>query len=101
MASIGRKEPAAPPQTTREQPKPKPRPAAAGSGGTRPSTINRLRTNIDNISSELRKVTWPTREETRNLTIVVLGISAAVGLFLGGLDQLLAWLYNFLDSVIQ
>ena len=95
MASIGRKEPAAPapPQTTRERPKP--RPAAAG-GGTNNSTIGRLRTNIDNIASELRKVTWPTREETRNLTIVVIGISAAIGIFLGSIDQLLAWLYGLL-----
>ena len=33
--------------------------------------------------AELAKVTWPTREETRNLTIVVIGISVTLGVFLG------------------
>ncbi len=38
------------------------------------------------VLSELRKVTWPTREETINLTIVVVVVAAVLGLFLGGLD---------------
>jgi preprotein translocase subunit SecE len=41
--------------------------------------------------SELRKVTWPTRQETINLTIVVLVVAAALGLFLGGLDYVFNW----------
>jgi preprotein translocase SecE subunit len=44
--------------------------------------------------SELRKVTWPTREETRNLTIVVLGITAVIGSGLAALDALLQFLYR-------
>ncbi len=32
---------------------------------------------------ELRKVTWPTREETWRLTLIVLGVSAAMAVFLG------------------
>lgn len=35
---------------------------------------------------ELKKVTWPTRSEITRLTVAVLVISAAVGLFLGGID---------------
>ena len=33
--------------------------------------------------SELRRVTWPTREEATRLTIMVLVVSAEVGVFLG------------------
>ncbi len=44
------------------------------------------------IISELRKVTWPTRQETANLTMVVLVVSVAVGLALGGIDLLFNWL---------
>ena len=40
------------------------------------------------VASELRKVTWPTREETIRLTAAVIIISLAVGLFVGGLDIL-------------
>lgn len=32
---------------------------------------------------ELRKVTWPTREEAWRLTLVVIGVSAAMAIFLG------------------
>ncbi len=38
------------------------------------------------VTSELRKVTWPSREEAVRLTIMVLVVSAAVGLFLGAVD---------------
>ena len=36
--------------------------------------------------AELRKVHWPTREQTRTLTMLVIGVSIAVGLLLGGID---------------
>lgn len=35
---------------------------------------------------ELKKVTWPTRDEVIRLTITVVAISAVVGMFLGGID---------------
>ncbi|MEW5988153.1 MAG: preprotein translocase subunit SecE [Chloroflexota bacterium] len=35
---------------------------------------------------ELRKVTWPTRAESQRLTVIVLGVSAVMALFLGLLD---------------
>jgi preprotein translocase subunit SecE len=35
---------------------------------------------------ELKKVTWPTRQETIRLTLVVITVSLVVGLFLGALD---------------
>ncbi len=40
------------------------------------------------VVSELKKVTWPTREETVKLTVIVIVISVAVGAFIGGLDSL-------------
>ena len=40
------------------------------------------------VASELKKVTWPTRDETVKLTAAVIFISLAVGLFIGGLDIL-------------
>ena len=44
--------------------------------------------------AELRKVTWPTREEALRLTYVVIGLSVALGLVLGGMDLLLNTLYS-------
>ena len=45
---------------------------------------------------ELRKVSWPTREEALRLTYVVIGLSVAMGLLLGGVDFVLNWLYTLL-----
>ncbi len=35
---------------------------------------------------EMKKVTWPTKKETYNYTLLVIGISIAIALFLGALD---------------
>jgi preprotein translocase subunit SecE len=44
--------------------------------------------------SEMKKVNWPDRETTRNLTVVVIGISAVLGVLLGGIDYLLTKLLD-------
>jgi preprotein translocase subunit SecE len=41
---------------------------------------------LKEVKAELSHVTWPTREEAQNLTLVVIGGSLAVGLYVGGLD---------------
>lgn len=41
---------------------------------------------IGEVIGELRRVTWPTREETLRLTLMVIAVSAAIGAFLGVVD---------------
>jgi preprotein translocase SecE subunit len=36
----------------------------------------------------LKKVSWPTREQVRNLTVLVFAISFVVGLYITVLDQI-------------
>ena len=48
--------------------------------------MTRLRRFIDEAWSELKKVTWPTREQVRNLTVLVFTISLVVGLYITLLD---------------
>ena len=38
------------------------------------------------VVAELRRVTWPNRQETLRLTLMVLGVSATVGAFLFVVD---------------
>lgn len=40
--------------------------------------------------AEIKKVSWPTKKETYNYTLLVIGISLAVAIFLGGLDAIFA-----------
>ena len=45
---------------------------------------------IADVFGELKKVTWPTREEAWRLTVTVIIITVSVGLILGGIDFLFA-----------
>jgi len=53
-------------------------------------TINFLK----EVKGELKKVTWPTRQETIRHTLTIIGFSLAVAAFLGGLDFLFSYLIN-------
>ena len=46
------------------------------------------------IFNELKKVTWPTREETTRLTVAVLAVTITIGLLLGGVDIGFNWLVD-------
>ena len=48
--------------------------------------IARIRRYIEESYSELKKVVWPTREQVRNLTVLVFVISAAIGVFIAVVD---------------
>ncbi len=49
---------------------------------------------LKEVHLELKKVTWPTRQETIKYTTVVIAFSLAVATFLGGLDFLFSWFLN-------
>lgn len=51
------------------------------------------------VRGELRKVEWPSREEGTKLTAAVIGLSAVVGIFLGGVDFIFQELFRFLISL--
>ena len=50
--------------------------------------IARIRRYFSESYSELKKVTWPTRDQVRNLTVLVFVISGFFGVYLGFLDYL-------------
>jgi preprotein translocase subunit SecE len=52
--------------------------------------VSRLRRFIDEAWSELKKVSWPTREQVRNLTVLVFVVSFAVGVYITVLDAVFA-----------
>jgi len=51
--------------------------------------IKKLTTYIRESIAELKKVTWPTKKETTNYTLLVIGISLGVAVFFGILDFVL------------
>ena len=47
-------------------------------------------TLASDVIDELKKVTWPTRQETIRLTTIVIVISLIIGLYIGIIDIALA-----------
>jgi preprotein translocase subunit SecE len=53
---------------------------------------NAITNYVKSSIEEMKKVTWPTRKETYNYTVLVIGISLGVAAFLGALDYIFSWL---------
>ena len=49
--------------------------------------MKRFRRYFDEVVSELRKVSWPTLEQVRNLTVLVFAISFVIGVYITVLDS--------------
>jgi preprotein translocase subunit SecE len=62
--------------------------------------VTRLRRYIAESWSELKKVTWPTRTQVRNLTVLVFIISAAIGVFIAGVDYIFFQLIARLSELV-
>jgi len=56
--------------------------------------FTKLITFFKEVKLEMKKVNWPTRQETTKHTLIVIGISVAVAIFLGTLDFVFTTLLN-------
>jgi preprotein translocase subunit SecE len=52
--------------------------------------LRRAQEFVREVVAEFRKVTWPSRQELINSTVVVITVTVVVALFLGGVDIVLA-----------
>lgn len=50
--------------------------------------MSKISRYLQESMEEMKKVTWPSKKETYNYTLLVIGISLAVAAFLGILDYL-------------
>ena len=57
------------------------------------------RTFLKESRIELRKIIWPTRQETTQTTLVVMGVTVVVSLILWGLDSIIVSLINFITNL--
>lgn len=60
--------------------------------------MNKIANYLKGSKEELSKVVWPSRQTTINHTLMVIGVSVAIALFLGLIDLLLS---RGLETVIQ
>jgi len=52
--------------------------------------INKLKTFLDGVQQEFKKISWPTYEELKGSTWVVLGMSAFIAIVLFILDKVMS-----------
>jgi len=57
---------------------------------------NAVRKYLNETIGELRKVSWPTRKEATNLTIVVIIVTISMSMYLGLLDYIFNQLFALL-----
>ena len=62
--------------------------------------MKRFRQFIKESWSELKKVSWPTRLQTRNLTILVFVVSFVVGLFITVVDTFYTEIIKLLTGLV-
>ena len=56
--------------------------------------VNKITTFVQESRVELKKVTWPTREQTIQYTMAVVAVSIGIAAFLGALDYLFQVVIN-------
>jgi preprotein translocase SecE subunit len=62
--------------------------------------VKRIRRFVAEAVSELRKVSWPTFAQTRNLTVLVFAVSLAVGVFVAAFDTIFKGVIGFLGQFL-
>jgi preprotein translocase subunit SecE len=71
------------------------------SRGPKPSFGGRIGEFYQNVKLELRKTSWPTRNEVWNTTVVVLVAIFFFGFYLWGVDRLITLGFEALEKVFR
>jgi preprotein translocase subunit SecE len=61
--------------------------------------VSRIQRFVQDSWQELKKVNWPTPQQARNLTIVVLAVSVAVSLYIGFFDLVFGQVATMITGV--
>jgi preprotein translocase subunit SecE len=77
-----------------QQPRAKSGGGSGGGSGGADASLQRTRNFLQEVLVELKKTTWPTRQEANRLTLVVIVVIAVLGAYMGFLDLLLSTLVN-------
>ena len=57
--------------------------------------MSKINDYIKESIEEMKKVTWPTKKETYHYTMLVIGISLGVAIFLGVLDYIFTQIFQY------
>ncbi len=57
-------------------------------------TMHKVTAFLKDVRAEMTKVSWPTKGQMVSYTLVVVGMSLAIAIYLGALDALFTYLVN-------
>lgn len=60
----------------------------------------RIKKYFKDTKSELKKVTWPSKEQLKQNTAVIIAFIIAIGIFLFVFDAIFAWLTSLLTNIM-
>ncbi len=63
------------------------------------SGFGRIQNSLRDTIAEIKKVTWPDAQTTRNLTIVVIAMAFVLGILLGSIDAIFVRLWDNIPSI--
>ncbi|MBQ7086455.1 MAG: preprotein translocase subunit SecE [Clostridia bacterium] len=66
----------------------------------KPGFFKKMAKFFKDMKSEAKKVVWPNKKQVMNNTAVTIAAIVLVGVIVGGLDAVFAWLRNLLISVL-
>jgi preprotein translocase subunit SecE len=74
------------------------RPAPAKTAQQRAARAAGTQAFLEGVVSEMRRVTWPSREEWVTATVLTIGLVVVVGLYTAGADHLFGWLIGLITG---
>ncbi len=72
-------------------------PVAPGSA-SRAASAARTQAFVTGVISEMKRVTWPSREEWVTATLLTIGLVIVVGLYTAAADHLFGWLVGLVTG---
>jgi len=74
------------------------KPAGASSRGTSDSTVRGLRFQafVQGLASEMRRVTWPTRQEWIAATVLTVGLVVCLGFYTYVIDSAFGFIFGLI-----
>ena len=63
--------------------------------------LRKTQTFVEEVQVEMRRVTWPDREQLRNATIVILIFVIILAFIIGAMDSVFSWLVRTLVGLFS
>jgi len=72
----------------------------AEKSAVRPSIVQAVTDYVKDVRVEMSKVSWPTRHELRESTLVVIVMVIVISIFIGIVDRALSWAFESLIRML-